>query len=56
MSTHENTAPKADVYHRVTGAIVNAIESGRGQYRMAWTVRQDRGFSRISVGFAMVAA
>jgi antirestriction protein ArdC len=56
MSTNENTAPKADVYRKVTGAIVAAIESGRGHYRMAWTVRQDRGFSRISVGSVSVAA
>jgi len=52
MSTNENTAPKADVYQRVTDAIVNAIESGIGQYRMPWTVRQDKGFSPISVGSA----
>lgn len=50
MSTHENTAPKPDVYQRVTDAIVNAIESGIGHYRMPWTVRQDRGFSPLSVG------
>lgn len=52
MSTHENTAPKPDVYQRVTDAIVNAIEAGVGQYRMPWTVRQDKGFSPISVGSA----
>src|ERR1035438_10162740 len=53
MSTHENTATeKQDVYRKVTDAIVNAIESGIGQYRMPWTVRQDRGFSPISVGSA----
>jgi hypothetical protein len=57
MSTHENTAPeKLDVYRRITGAIVNAIESGIGQYQMLWTVRQDRGFSPISVGSVKVAA
>lgn len=56
MSTHENTAPKVDVYRKVTDAIVYAIESGSGQYRMPWTVRQDRGFSPISVGSAEVAA
>jgi hypothetical protein len=56
MSTHENTAPKADVYRKVTGAIVNAIESGIGYYQMLWTVRQDRGFSPISAGSAEVAA
>jgi antirestriction protein ArdC len=52
MSTHENTAQKPDVYARVTSAIVNAIENGIGQYRMPWTVRQDKGFSPISVGSA----
>src|SRR5664279_3948069 len=52
MSTHENTATKPDVYQRVTDAIVNAIESGIGQYQMPWTVRQDRGFSPVSVGSA----
>ena len=51
MSTHENTV-KADVYQKVTDAIVNAIEQGVGQYRMPWTVRQDKGFSPISVGSA----
>jgi antirestriction protein ArdC len=52
MSTQENTAPRADVYQRVTDAIVNAIESGIGSYQMPWTVRQDKGFSPISVGSA----
>src|SRR5580692_7007717 len=52
MSTNENTAEKPDVYRKVTDAIVNAIESGIGQYRMPWTVRQDRGFSPVSVGSA----
>jgi antirestriction protein ArdC len=56
MSTHENTAPKADVYRKVTDAIINAIESGIGQYQMPWAVRQDRGFSPIPVGSAEVAA
>ena len=56
MSTHENTAPKADVYPKVTYAIVSAIESGIGQYRMPWTARQNRGFSPISAGSAEVAA
>jgi antirestriction protein ArdC len=49
MSTNENTAPKADVYQRVTDAIVNAIETGAGTYRMPWVVRQDKGFSPISI-------
>ena len=52
MSTYESTASKPDVYQRVTDAIVNAIESGVGQYHMPWTVRQDKGFSPISVGSA----
>lgn len=52
MSTHENTAQKPDVYARVTSAIINAIESNIGQYRMPWTVRQDKGFSPLSVGSA----
>ena len=53
MSTHENTATeKPDVYRKVTDAIVNAIENGAGEYRMPWTVRQDRGFSPVSVGSA----
>ena len=50
MSTYEHTAPKQDVYQRVTDAIINAIEQGVGQYRMPWTVRQDRGFSPVSIG------
>jgi antirestriction protein ArdC len=49
MSTHEGTAPKADIYTRVTDAIVNAIENGAGTYRMPWVVRQDKGFSPISI-------
>ncbi len=52
MSTQENTATKPDVYRRVTDAIINAIETGAGQYRMPWTVRQDKGFSPVSVGSA----
>ena len=53
MSTNENTALKADVYRKVTDAIVHAIESGIGQYHMPWTVRQ---FSPISVGSLKVSA
>jgi antirestriction protein ArdC len=49
MSTNENTAQPRDVYQRVTDAIVNAIEQGAGQYRMPWLVRQDKGFSPISI-------
>ena len=56
MSTHENTAPKADVYREVTHAIVSATESGMGQYRMSWSVRQNRSLSPISVDSPKVAA
>jgi antirestriction protein ArdC len=49
MSTYENSATKQDVYQRVTDSIVNAIEQGAGQYRMPWVVRQDKGFSPISI-------
>lgn len=49
MSTHEGTAPKTDVYTRVTDAIIAAIENGAGSYRMPWVVRQDKGFSPISI-------
>ena len=48
MSTHENTSQSRDVYQKVTDAIVNAIETGTGSYRMPWVVRQDKGFSQIS--------
>ena len=49
MSTHENTSQSRDVYQKVTDAIVNAIETGTGSYRTPWVVRQDKGFSPISV-------
>jgi antirestriction protein ArdC len=49
MSTHENTAQSRDVYQKVTDAIVSAIEQGAGSYRMPWVVRQDKGFSPISI-------
>jgi antirestriction protein ArdC len=49
MSTQENTAQKQDVYQRVTDSIINAIEQGAGTYRMPWVIRQDKGFSPISV-------
>ena len=49
MSTHENTSQSRDVYQKVTDAIVNAIETGAGSYRMPWVVRQNKGFSPISV-------
>ena len=49
MSDYQTTAQSRDVYEKVTDAIVNAIEQGAGQYRMPWVVRQDKGFSPISV-------
>ena len=49
MSTYENSAEKPDVYRKVTDAIVHAIEQGAGSYRMPWIVRQDKGFSPISI-------
>jgi antirestriction protein ArdC len=49
MSEYQTTAPKKDVYRRVTDAIVNAIEQGAGTYRMPWIVRKDKGFSPISI-------
>jgi antirestriction protein ArdC len=50
MSTQESTVnEKRDIYTRVTNAIVSAIESGAGSYRMPWIVRQDKGFSPISI-------
>ena len=52
MSTQDTTTPKPDVYRKVTDAIINAIETGIGQYQMPWTVRQDKGFSPVSVGSA----
>ena len=48
MSDQENT--RLNVYERVTAAVVSAIEAGTVTYRMPWTVRQDKGFSPISVG------
>ena len=53
MSTNESTtSQKQDVYRRVTDSIITAIENGVGQYRMPWIVRQDKGFSPVSVGSA----
>jgi antirestriction protein ArdC len=51
MSYNENTA-KADIYTRVTDAIITAIEAGAGSYRMPWLVRQDKGFSPVSIATA----
>jgi antirestriction protein ArdC len=49
MPTHENTSQSRDVYQKVTDAIANVIETGSGSYRMPWVVRQDKGFSPISI-------
>jgi antirestriction protein ArdC len=49
MSTNENTAPKADVYERVTSQIVNAIESGVSNWRMPWHTSGKFSFSPINV-------
>ena len=45
MSDYQTSAQKPEIYQRVTDAIVNAIETGTGSYRMPWVVRQDKGFS-----------
>ena len=45
MSTYENTAPKPDVYERVTSQIVNAIEQGTGNWRMPWHTSGKFAFS-----------
>jgi hypothetical protein len=37
------------IYQKVTDEVITAIEQGAGQYRMPWVVRQDKGFSPISV-------
>ena len=53
MSTSDNTATNPrDVYQKVTDAIINAVEQGAGTYLMPWVVRQDKGFSPISVSTA----
>ena len=48
MSTYENTAPKPDVYERVTSQIVNAIEQGTGNWRMPWHTSGKFAFSPIN--------
>lgn len=40
---------RKDIYTRVTDSIISAIEAGAGSYRMPWVVRQDKGFSPISI-------
>jgi antirestriction protein ArdC len=49
MSTNENTAPKQDVYARVTSQIVNAIEQGVTTWRMPWHTSGKFAFSPINV-------
>jgi len=48
MPTNENTAPKPDVYARVTSQIVNAIEQGTGTWRMPWHTSGRFAFSPIN--------
>lgn len=48
MSYNENTAPKPDVYARVTSQIVNAIEQGTGTWRMPWHTSGRLAFSPIN--------
>jgi antirestriction protein ArdC len=49
MSTTEITAPKQDVYARVTAQIVNAIEEGVSNWRMPWHTSGKFAFSPINV-------
>jgi len=49
MSTQQNSVSSRDVYQKVTDAVIQALEQGAGQYRMPWVVRQDKGFSPISI-------
>jgi antirestriction protein ArdC len=49
MSDYQTTALKADVYQRVTDAIVNAIEAGVGNWRMPWHTSGRFAFSPINV-------
>jgi len=49
MSTNEHTAPKPDVYARVTSQIVNAIEQGVSNWRMPWHTSGKFAFSPINV-------
>src|SRR5882762_2975918 len=48
-SNTENTAPKQDVYARVTSQIVNAIEAGVSNWRMPWHTSGKFAFSPINV-------
>jgi antirestriction protein ArdC len=50
MSNIDNTSTiKADVYQKVTDAIVNAIEQGVGNWRMPWNTSGRYAFSPINV-------
>ena len=50
MSTREHTATeKADVYQKVTDAIVNAIEQGVSNWQMPWHTSGKYAFSPINV-------
>src|SRR5215471_6162999 len=50
MSTSDITATeKRDVYRKVTGAIINAIEQGVGNWRMPWHTSGRFAFSPINV-------
>jgi antirestriction protein ArdC len=50
MSTIDNTATdKADVYRKVTDAIINAIETGVGNWRMPWHTSGRYAFSPLNV-------
>jgi len=48
MSTNESTAPKLDVYRRVTDSIITAIEAGVGNWRMPWHTSGKYAFSPIN--------
>jgi antirestriction protein ArdC len=49
MSIQDSTAPKGDVYARVTAQIVTAIENGVGNWRMPWHTSGRFAFSPINV-------
>src|ERR1017187_4082008 len=49
MSENYDTAPKPDVYARVTSQIVNAIEQGVSNWRMPWHTSGKFAFSPINV-------
>jgi len=49
MSENENTAPKRDLYARVTSQIINAIEQGVSNWRMPWHTSGEFAFSPVNV-------